>query len=105
MPSRRAARLGLIAVLIMLATGLSGCDPVADAINTATDGLKESAAVATDLSAMDLIRNTTDKPIIETTDVDAKWDNGRLTQVTVTFTPPADRKPISELAAAVQHVV
>jgi len=92
--------LGRIAALIIMTTGLSSCDPVADAINTATDGLKESAAVATDLGAMDLGQATG-----ETVEVDADIDNGRLVQVTVTFPRPYDRKPIAELAAAVRKAV
>ena len=103
MPSHRATGLGCIAALVMLTIGLSGCDPVADAINTATDGLKESAAVATDLDAD--LGNPTGQTIIQTTEVGAKWDNGRLTQVTVTFKWPYDGRPIGELAADLRKAV
>jgi len=103
MLSHRATHLGRVAALIMLTTGLSGCDPVADAINTATDGLKESAAVATDLDAD--LGNPTGETIIQTTEVGANWDNGRLTQVTVTFKWPYYGKPIGELAADVRKAV
>ena len=103
MPSHRAAHLRRIAALIVLATALSGCDPVADAINTATDGLKESAAVATDLDAD--LGNPTGETIIQTTEVGAKWDNGRLTQVTATFKWPYYGKPIGTLAADLRKAV
>jgi hypothetical protein len=52
-------------------------------------------AVATDL------RQATN----ETIDIDADWDNGRLTQVAVTFRRPYDGKPIGELAAAIRKTV
>jgi hypothetical protein len=103
MPSHRVTLLGRIAAVLMLATGLSGCDPVSDAINTATDGLKESAAVATDLDAD--LGNSTAETIIQTTEVGAKWDNGRLTQVTVTFKWPYDGRPIGQLAADLRKAV
>ena len=85
MPSRRAVVLGQVAALIMLATGLSGCDPFGDALDK----------VATDLT----------QATGETINVDADRNNGQLTQVAVTFRRPYDGKPIGELADAVRKAV
>jgi len=69
----------------MLATGLSGCDRFGDAIDR----------VATDLT----------QATGETINIDADRNNGRLTQVAVTFRRPYDGKPIGELADAVRKAV
>jgi hypothetical protein len=74
---------------MLLATGLSGCDPIMEAHDRAIN------AVASDL------RQATNEVI----DIDADWDNGRLTQVAVTFRRPYDGKPIGELAAAIRNTV
>jgi hypothetical protein len=69
----------------MLATGLSGCDLFGDAIDR----------VRTDVS------RATGEPI----NIDVDRNDGRLTQVAVTFQRPYDGKPIGELADAVRKAV
>jgi hypothetical protein len=93
--SSRHATWTRVAALITLAIGLFGCDPVGDAVSSATEGLNESYAVATDLS------QATGEDVEAGTDI----DRGSLTQVSVTFQRPYDGMPIGELAAAVRKAV
>jgi hypothetical protein len=69
----------------MLATGLSGCDFFSDA----TDRVRTDVTQATG------------EPI----NIDVDRNDGRLTQVAVTFQRPYDGKPIGELADAIRKAV
>jgi hypothetical protein len=79
-----------IAILV-LATGLAGCD-VVDLIS---QGMTYSKAVAADLEG-----TTGAKP-----EVGFNWHNGSLQSVTVTFPKVYVGKPLDELAGTVREVV
>jgi hypothetical protein len=80
-----------IAVLLVLALSLAGCDM----ISTLIDGFKYAKAVETDLEGSTGLRPA----------VGFKWTNGRLVSVTVTFPRLDDKRPLPELAETVRHAV
>lgn len=80
-----------IATALTLLLGLTACD----AVNTVTDGFSHAKAVETDLEA-----STGMKP-----NVGFNWNNGRLTQVTVTYPRLLDSKPLKEVAGAARDAI
>jgi hypothetical protein len=79
------------AAILILALGLAACD----AVNTATEGFSNANAVARDLEA-----STGMRP-----EVGFNWKNGRLAQVTVSYSRINETKPLHELAEAVRAAV
>jgi hypothetical protein len=79
------------AAVLLIAVGLAGCDM----IKSATNMFKYAEAAAADLEA-----TTGVKPI-----VGFNWNNGKLTQVTVTFPRIMEDKPIRELAGLARTAV
>jgi hypothetical protein len=80
-----------IAVVLLLALGLAGCD----AVNTMTEGFSHAKAVASDLEASTGVRP----------EVGFNWSNGRLVQVTVSYPRLDESKPLGELAQTVRAAV
>jgi hypothetical protein len=80
-----------IATALGLLFGLAACD----AVNTMTEGLSHAKAVETDLEA-----STGVKP-----NVGFNWNNGRLTQVTVTYPRLLDTKPLKDVAGAARDAI
>jgi hypothetical protein len=80
----------LIAVLV-LATGVAGCDVVGVMI----DGFKKAKAVGADLDQVTGL----------TPEVGFNWNNGRLVNVNVAFPRLYDAKPLRELAEATRAAV
>jgi len=88
MDGRTMVRLAAIAAL---ALALGGCD----AINSAKEAFNEAQATAADLEV-----TTGVKP-----NVGFNWNNGHLTQVTVTFPRLMEGKPMPELVEAVRAAI
>jgi hypothetical protein len=80
-----------LAVLLVLAAGLSACDM----FSTLVDGWKYAKAVETDLEA-----SAGMKP-----EVGFHWRNGRLESVTVLFPRLYEAKPLTEFAETVRRAV
>ena len=80
----------LIAILAV-AVGVAGCDM----IKSATNAFKYAEAAATELEAA-----TGVKPV-----VGFNWNNGRLTDVTVTYPHLLEGKPLRELSETVRATV
>jgi hypothetical protein len=80
-----------LAVLLIIAAGLAGCD----ALSTLTDGWKYAKAVETELEASTGMRPG----------VGFSWKNARLETVTITFPRLYDAKPLPQLAETVRRAV
>ena len=80
-----------LAAMVALAFALVGCDM----INSAKDVFKNASATADDLEA-----STGVKPA-----VGFNWNNGRLTQVTVTYPRLIEAKPMPELVEAARTAI
>lgn len=80
-----------LVVILLCAVGLAGCDM----IKSATNMFEYAKAAAADLEV-----TTGVKPY-----VGFNWNNGKLTQVTVTFPRLLEEKPIRELAGLARSAV
>ena len=80
-----------IAAAFVVLFSLTACD----AVNTMTEGFAHAKAVETDLEV-----STGVKPA-----VGFNWNNGRLTQVTVTYPLLFETKPLKEVAAAAREAI
>jgi hypothetical protein len=80
-----------LVAIVALAFALTGCDM----INSAKDIFKNATATAEDLET-----STGVKPY-----VGFNWNNGRLTQVTVTYPRLLEGKPMPELVEAVHAAI
>jgi hypothetical protein len=80
-----------LAAIVALGLALAGCDLV----NSAKEVLKTAQATADDLES-----TTGLKP-----NVGLNWNNGHLTQVTVTYPKLVEGKPMSDLVEAIRAAI